>query len=171
MARYVPQKTCSPNKGCGKDFPETAAYFRPKVGKYAGCFESYCRECDRRVSRERGARYRLQARTSRTKLCVEPHGAERRCKSALGCGRLLQESDFYKGHSLCKACYRARYGPRRREKHGSAKMLHGPADSVEGSFAGDSKPFAARAGDPVLGQEAVDIGLQAPFPGEGGQEL
>ena len=57
MVPYVPQKTCSPKKVCGKDFPETAAYFRPKVGKYAGCFESYCRECDRRVSRERGARY------------------------------------------------------------------------------------------------------------------
>ena len=132
MARYVPQKTCCPKKGCGKDFPETAAHFRPMVGKYAGYFYSYCRKCYRRFFRE----YRVMARASRAKPTSEPHGAERRCKSALGCGRLLRESDFYKGQSLCKVCYKARWLPRLREKRRRASMdaVHGVADGRESKY-------------------------------------
>ena len=171
MARYVPQKTCSPNKGCGKDFPETAAYFRPKVGKYAGCFEAYCRECDRRVSREYQAR-RVMARASRPKPTSEPHGAERRCKSALGCGRLLRDSDFYKGQSLCKACYKARWLPRLREKRRRASMdiVHGNTDGREGPLAADAEPLLACSGHAMFSEEAVHVGLQAAFSGEGGHE-
>lgn len=102
MAFLISKKTCCPRKwGCGRAFPETAEYFRPFKGRDAGYFNAYCYECERKKQRK-------------PKAIIESHGAKKGCLSILGCSRMLRESDFHRGQSLCKKCYSLRYGRKRR---------------------------------------------------------
>ena len=150
MAAYLPKKTCNPTKwGCGQDFPETAAYFRPLTGIQRGCFNSYCHNCSRRKQQSR----------RKPKPPIKPHGAEKRCLGYGGCGRTLRESDFYRRQSVCKSCYNARWVPvvrERRERNKSLKLGHGLTDRLKGSFAADAEEFPAAAGHPVGSKDAMD---------------
>ena len=137
MALWIPKKTCSSRKwGCGKDFPETAKYFRPLTGKQSGYYNSYCHACAK-IKRHKPK-----------KESVEPHGTVKACLSILGCGRLLHQSEFYGRQAICKSCYSARWVPQVREKRRlrRAKQLvklgHGLTDGGKGSFTADSKEFS-----------------------------
>ena len=137
MALWIPKKTCCSQKwGCGKDFPETAKYFRPLTGKQAGYYDSYCHACAKLKRRKP------------PKAIVERHGPVKVCASKLGCGRSLYQSEFYGRQAICKSCYSARWVPQVREKRRlrRAKQLvklgHGLTDGGKGSFTADSKEFS-----------------------------
>ena len=167
MAAPVSQNVCF---RCKESFPETAAYFRPRKNAKGGYFEGYCRNCEKIRDRARQRKQR-------------PPTTERWCKSALGCQRLLLESDFSKGQGICKSCYNAHWVPRQREKRrlmnellrafqrGSLIYVHGVGHCGEGAFSRDSEPLATGTGHSVTTQDAVHKGLQPALAGKDGHDL
>lgn len=162
MVAWIPNKTCNPRKwGCGRAFPETAAYFRPLNGEKRGYFHSYCHDCCKR---------RQQLRR-KPKTLMDPYGAVKGCLGEAGCGRMLRESDFYRERGICRSCYGARWvacvrekKQRERERLKSFKLGHRLTDRSKGPFVADAEELPGAAGHSVWSEDAMHELLEMACP-------